>query len=103
MCIPSDNAHISEICAYSYGRWCRPGNIWATFTRHAFVMKLYACFLARNVVQSVFSNILMLHNCMQFNQKSFRTIHHHWLNLMLFKTCDFFGFVEHKRRYLYYG
>lgn len=50
-----------------------------------------------------FSNILMLHNCMPFNQKSFRTIHHHWLNLMLFKTCDFFGFVEHKRRYLYYG
>ncbi len=36
-------------------------------------------------------------------KKSFRTIHHHWLNLMLFKTCDFFGFVEHKRRYLYYG
>lgn len=56
MCIPSDNAHISEIFAYSYGRWCRPGlkNIWATFTSHAFVMKFYTCFLARNEVQSVF-------------------------------------------------
>lgn len=52
MCIPSNNAHISEIFPYSYGRWCWLGIKSICAYHESCFCELTLCMLV--VVQSIF-------------------------------------------------